>query len=129
MIEDGSDIATELWETRHPAASSILSYPEGRAALAAARRARRLTAQSRKQALADFEDLQTELVVVGIDEALAREAGELADDLGLRGYDAVHLASAIGFGADATLITWDADLRDAARALGCPIAPVPARLR
>jgi len=128
VIEEGSDLATELWETQYPAASSILSYPEGRAALAAARRAGRLTARSHKQALADFEDLQSELGVVGIDETLAREAGELAEDLRLGGYDAVHLASAIGFGADATLITWDGDLRDAARALGCAVAPAPARL-
>jgi hypothetical protein len=32
--------------------------------------------------------------MVAIDERLAAQAGELADRLGLRGYDAVHLAIA-----------------------------------
>ncbi len=123
VIEDGSDLVAELWATRHRAASSILSYPEGRAALAAARRAGRLTASGYRRALKDFEAAQRELLLVGIDEPLARHAGELADDLGLRGYDAVHLATTIALGAHTTLITWDNDLRQAATRGGYAIAP------
>ena len=33
--------------------------------------------------------------VIGVDDPLARLAGELAETYGLRGYDAVHLASTI----------------------------------
>lgn len=125
VIEDGSELVAELWGTRLRAASSILSYPEGRAALAAARRAGRLTASGSQGALEDFEAAQSELLLVGIDAPLARHAGELADALGLRGYDAVHLASSLALGADTTLITWDKDLRRAATQSGCPIAPAP----
>jgi predicted nucleic acid-binding protein len=93
-------------------ASSILAYPENRVALAAARRGGRLTAREHARALADFEDLQGELVSIGVDEALARRAGSLADELRLRGYDAVHLATALELGDDdVALVTWDADLR------------------
>lgn len=123
VIEDGSELVAELWGTRHRAASSSLSYPEGRAALAAARRAGRLTANGYRRALEDFEAAQSELLLVGIDEPLARHAGELADDLGLRGYDAVHLASSLALGADTTLIAWDNDLRQAATRSGCAVAP------
>jgi hypothetical protein len=123
VIEDGSEVAAALWGTRHQAASSILSYPEGRAALAAARRAGRLTANRYRQALEDFEAAQSELLLIGVDERLARHAGELAGALALRGYDAVHLASSLALGAGSTLITWDDELRRAATRSGCAVAP------
>jgi hypothetical protein len=81
VVEDGSELAAELWGSAYPAASSILAYPEGRAALAAARRLIR-SGPSAQQALADFEDLHTDLATVGVDQELAVHAGELAEDLG-----------------------------------------------
>jgi uncharacterized protein len=116
-------MVAELWGTRLRAASSILCYPEGRAALAAARRGRRLGATEHGRARKEFESLQSELALVGIDGALARRAGELAEKLELRGYDAVHLASALALGADTTLVTWDKDLKRAAARSGCAVAP------
>jgi uncharacterized protein len=125
VIETGSELAAELWATRQRVASSLLSYPEGRAALAAARRAGRLNAGGYGRALAGFEATQAELVLVGIDDPLARHAGDLAHDLRLRGYDAVHLASVLALGTDTTLVTWDKDLGRAAMQSGCGIAPAP----
>lgn len=61
--------------------------------------------------------------MVGVDVALAREAGDLAEQLGLRGYDAVHLASALALGEPATVVTWDDELRRAAAGCGCATAP------
>jgi uncharacterized protein len=58
-----------------------------------------------------------------VDEQLAREAGDLAERFALRGYDAVHLASALSLGGPITLVTWDADLRNAAAQTGCALAP------
>jgi predicted nucleic acid-binding protein len=113
----------ELWGTPLRAASSILCYPEGRAALAAARRARRLSATGYGRAREEFESLQRELVLVGIDGSLARQAGELAEELELRGYDAVHLASALALGTDTTVVTWDEELKRAAAQSGCAVAP------
>jgi predicted nucleic acid-binding protein len=43
----------------------------------------------------------------------------------LRGYDAVHLASALALGADTTVVTWDKDLGRAALRSGCGLAPAP----
>jgi uncharacterized protein len=123
VVEDGSELAAALWATRHRVASSILAYPEGRAALAAARRAGRLDSGTYGRALEDFRATQAELVRVGVDEPLARHAGDLAEDLKLRGYDAVHLATALALGADTTLVTWDTDLARAARESGCGVAP------
>ncbi|MFI5009493.1 MAG: type II toxin-antitoxin system VapC family toxin [Solirubrobacterales bacterium] len=123
IVEPGSELVAELWGTQLRAASSILCYPEGRAALAAARRGRRLSAPGYDRAREEFESLHGELVLVGIDGLLARRAGELAEEHELRGYDAVHLASALALGADTTLITWNEDLKRAAAQRGCAIAP------
>lgn len=123
VVEGGSELVAELWATRHRAVSSILAYPEGRAALAAARWAGRLSANGHSRAREEFDSLQSELLVVGIDEPLARHAGQLAEDFALRGYDAVHLASALAAGGAPTLISWDQDLRRAAAESGCAVAP------
>ena len=64
------------------------------------------------------------LVIVGVDDALARRAGEIAEERALRGYDAVHLASALALGPGETiLVTWDRDFSDAAVGAGLAVAP------
>lgn len=123
IVEDGSELVAELWATPHPATSSILCYPEGRAALAAALRGGRLSPAVHRRVLKDFESLQGELSLIGIDTELARQAGHLAEQFSLRGYDAVHLASALSCSQVITLVSWDHDLRRAATANGCAIAP------
>jgi predicted nucleic acid-binding protein len=116
-------LAAELWASAYPAASSILNYPEGRAALASARRQGRLGEDEHAQALGAFEELQAELVTVGMDQNLALRAGEHAEDLGLRGYDAVHLATALELGdEEVVLVTWDRDLARATEQVGLGLA-------
>ena len=63
------------------------------------------------------------MAVIDVDVALADRAGDLAAEFGLRGYDAVHLASAMALGSQTTLVTWDADLARAALQLGLAVAP------
>jgi predicted nucleic acid-binding protein len=123
VVEDGSALAAELWGSAYPAASSILAYPEGRAALAAARRQDRLSENEHTQALAALEELHGGLVTIGVDSALARRAGQYAEKLGLRGYDAVHLATALELGDEETVIvTWDRALAAAAGQVGLGLA-------
>lgn len=112
----------ELWARGDRLASSVLCYPEGRAAIAAARRAACLTSNVCRRAVADFDASCSELYLVGIDEPLCRHAGALADELGLRGYDGVHLASALALGEDTIVVTWDNALARAALSIGCPVA-------
>jgi predicted nucleic acid-binding protein len=123
VVEDGSDLAAELWASAYPAASSLLSYPEGRAALAAARRQGRLGEAEHVQALTVFEELQGDLITVGVDSSLAHRAGGQVEELGLRGYDAVHLATALELGdEEVVLVTWDRDLARAAERVGLGLA-------
>ena len=74
--------------------------------------------------MAELDAVTAELVIVGVDEPLARRAGELADERALRGYDAVHLASALALGPGETILaTWDSDLSNAAVSAGLAVAP------
>lgn len=123
VAEDGSELAEEFWASAFPLASSILAYPEGRAALAAAHRGGRISREGHHRARTAFEGLFPRLASTAVDEGLSRLAGELAARFGLRGYDAVHLASALSCGdGEVTLVSWDEDLTRAARSAGLSVA-------
>jgi predicted nucleic acid-binding protein len=52
-------------------------------------------------------------------------AGEHAEDLGLRGYDAVHLATALELGdEEVVLVTWDRDLARSGERVGIGVAGI-----
>jgi hypothetical protein len=75
---------------------------------------------ARRLAASVLDALSAELVIVGVDEALAHCAGELADERGLRGHEAVH--SALGPG-ETIVVTGDRDLSNAAVGAGLAVAP------
>lgn len=126
--EPGSELATELWDRAEIVMSSQLVYPEARAAAAAAHRSGRVDARTLGRAVSRIDGLHEELTVIGLDRRLAYQAGALAQERGLRGYDAVHLASALSIDSDALVMaTWDDDLARATIASGCPVAPPPRR--
>lgn len=71
-----------------------------------------------------IDELCHELDMIGLDETLARAAGELAEHHGLRGYDAVHLASATTINhPELVLATWDRALASAAVAKKHTVVP------
>jgi predicted nucleic acid-binding protein len=122
--EPGTSVAIRLWDEAAVRLTSPLSYVECRAALAAARPAGRLPVRSATAAIRELAGHWRSLAVVPVDDALIENAGEMTDRLGLRGYDAVHLASAArALPGPVTMVTWDADLAAAAHALGLAIAP------
>ncbi|HEX9774994.1 MAG TPA: type II toxin-antitoxin system VapC family toxin [Actinomycetota bacterium] len=121
--EAGSAHAGALWDASDLVLTSMLSYAEARAALAAARRAKRLTAATLGQAKNALETRMREIELIEVTADVVRSAGDLAERHGLRGYDAVHLASALALGVeDVVLATWDRDLAHAGRQAGFAIA-------
>ena len=122
--EPGSDIAAELWDRAAVVASSQLVYPEARAAAASAHRGRRIDTRSLRDAARTIDGLCRELEVIGLDGALAHVAGDLAERHALRGYDAVHLASALAIDdPDLVMATWDRDLAAATAAQNRAVVP------
>lgn len=119
--ETGIETAHELWMTTDAAVSAELAYVEGRAALASARRSRRLNPVDHRSAREEFDGLWRQLEVVAITWALIVEAADLAESDGLRGYDAVHLAAALLVRAD-VIASADEQLCAAAVANGLAVA-------
>jgi uncharacterized protein len=97
--EDGSDRTALIWSSADAVASVSLIAVEARAAIAAAGRGRRLTTAQARDAVGELESLLRVLHVIAVTDELVSAAAELADDEGLRGYDAVHLAAALDIGA------------------------------
>ena len=125
IAEDGSELAAELWDRGDLRATSRIAYAEARAALASATRTRSLSASARATACDALDDRWEQLYRIDVSERLVRLAGDLAEEHGLRGYDAVHLASAVEAGADDALVvaTWDRELARAAVDRGLAVSP------
>lgn len=120
--EPGTEAVGMLWDEAHERTSSRLLYPETRAALAQAMRGGRLTTEPLSGLVVQFDALFTGMTHVELGAELAIAAGQLAEARGLRGYDAVHLASALAAGDDDLVFaTFDDRLRRAADAEGLAI--------
>ena len=74
-------------------ASSVVAYPEARAAFARRRRERTLTPRAFAAAKRALDGDWSTYVSVEVTADVARQAGELAERYRLRGFDSVHLAS------------------------------------
>lgn len=125
--EPGSDDAAALWDAADAVVSSRVAHAEVRAAIAAARRATRLTSDQSEDAKQLWDHLRAALRLVELSEVVAQHAGDLAEEHALSGFDAIHLASALLVNAEElVLTTWDARLSAATAATG--IATLPDRL-
>ncbi len=95
--EDGRDLVIAAVAAPNRSVTSTIAYPETRSALARKRREGALDTDQHRQAI---DDLARDWQVFGrldVTEPLAFLAGELTETYGLRGYDAVHLATAMAF--------------------------------
>lgn len=124
LTEDGSDLADSLWDSSNGVLSSRLTYPEVRAALAAAHRNHRLTDSDLLEAEAGWEAIWLRMRPIDLTEDVERHAGDLAGGHALRGADAVHLASALAVAeADLIVAVWDWRLHAACLAAGLSVVP------
>lgn len=125
VVEEESIEAAAVWDGSDLIVTSRLSYPEARAALAAACRAGRLSTSQLEDAKRALEERFQEIDLIEVTGQIAQFAGDLAEERGLRGYDAVHLASALAFDSEpVVLATWDRELAQAARATGLDLAGI-----
>ncbi len=110
-------------ETVH---TSRVAYAEFRGSIARARRDRRVLDIAYSEALADFENSWLTYSIKEVTEPLVHLAGDLAAKHFLRGFDAIHLASAVTLqqelGEPITFSASDDRLMEAARAEGLTAA-------
>lgn len=93
--EAGADRVEGLVERAEIVATSVVAYAEARAALARRHRENDFTASEYQGIVSELDASWQGYERLGVTEGLAREAGELAEEHALRGFDAVHLASAL----------------------------------
>jgi predicted nucleic acid-binding protein len=94
VIEPTSSACQRFWDDADTVVSCRLLYVEAAAALAQAQRMGRVTTPMHAASLRMLDDLWEQIDVIELDDALVRRAGVLTAQLALRGYDAVHCASA-----------------------------------
>jgi predicted nucleic acid-binding protein len=120
--EEDSAHVERMVEAADRVSSSRIAYAEIRAAFAAAWRAGRIAGQPYRGLVQAFDRDWRRYVRVSPSEAVIRLAGNLAEKHGLRGYDAVHLASALSLKnltrEDVSFSSRDRDLSNAASAEG-----------
>ena len=91
--ESGSEATRRLMAQASVASTSVVAYPEMRAALARLHRHGTLTPLDHDRIKRALDDDWPRLLTVGVTERLYRHAGDLAEKHALRGFDSLHLAS------------------------------------
>lgn len=120
IIEEPSTPACRrFWDDADAVVSCRLLYVEVAAALAQASRMERISQAEHARGLGLLDGLWAEIDVVEIDQALVEAASDVAHRMALRGYDAVHCASAqLLIAPDLVAASGDLKLLVAWRALG-----------
>jgi predicted nucleic acid-binding protein len=107
--------------------SSILVKVELVAAIAKVLRMNLFDPESANAMVSQFNEDSINLQIISVDHAVVRRAANLAWELQLRGYDAIHLASALvwreDLGEEIILATFDRQLWDAAHKVNLAVWP------
>lgn len=120
VFEQGSDQVHQKISRADMAGTSLITYPETLSAFS-----RNLSERSFNRRYYDlirraFEKDWRRIHVIDFTEPIARSAGKLIRQHGLRGFDAIHLATAMQFkswiSAPVTFLCFDDKLSEAARA-------------
>ena len=127
IAEAGSPEVEALIGGAQAVGTAVISRAEVAAALARAARVRVVTREAGAKALQAFSADWEHLVRLQLGEPLAARAAALAWEHGLRGYDAVHLASALvwseSLGETVAVATYDRELWRGAQASGLSAWP------
>jgi len=119
-----------IWDDADRRMSSRLTYVEAAAALAMAERQGRVSAGEYDGAWSNFVEIWPDVDVVDLTTELAATATGLARSLALRGYDAVHCASAAELNdPEMVAASGDARLLAAWRSLGVAVLDTNQRAR
>jgi len=112
-------------------ATSLVAYVESRAAFARARREARLSAQIYRRIEEAFATDWPRYISIEVTDLLVKDAGDLAVTRSLRGYDALHLASAVSLrqqvNTSVTFLAFDRALSLAAKRETLTLHPLGGR--
>jgi predicted nucleic acid-binding protein len=127
LAEAGSPSVDRLVVQASVLGTSLVSRVEVAAAIARAARMNALLAAEAEKALKTFRAQWADLIATPVTQSLVARADSLAWDYGLRGYEAVHLASALlwheALSEPVTLATFDRELWVAGQVVGLTVWP------
>ena len=110
-------------------ATSVVAYAEARAAFARLRRERPASGKRHRERVDQLDRDWDRYALVDLSAAVVRSAGERAEQHGLRGFDAIHLASALWLKSaqtdDLVFAAFDRTLTAGAKAAGLTITRQP----
>jgi uncharacterized protein len=123
--ESGSEDVFRLLDSSEAAATSIVAYAESRAAFSRRFREKAIKKAAYHRLVEVFNRDWNQYAIVNTSKELAFLAGDLAVKHGLRGFDAIHLASALLLTQDTGMpirfSCYDSKLNDAAGSEGLVI--------
>lgn len=93
--EEGSSEINELVQFSKIVATSLVAYAESRAAFARRYREKAFKSDDYRYLILNFNQDWNNYLSLRVTDELVRFAGDLAEKHGLRGFDAIHLASSI----------------------------------
>lgn len=94
IAEPGSPVSTRLWKDAHEVISTRLLVVEAAAALVQSERIGRTSVTALADHLEEARLIIADATLLDVTTTVINRAAELAVTRGLRGYDAVHLATA-----------------------------------
>jgi predicted nucleic acid-binding protein len=128
VAEKGSVDVARLLAQADIVGTSLISRAELSAALAKAARIKLLSGKEAAEALQVFRAEWGDWIRILLTETIVAQADALSWEHSLRGYDAVHLATALFWqetlGEPLTLVTYDRQLWEAARKSKLRVFPV-----
>jgi len=93
--EEESSRVADLVRSSKVTGTSLIAYTEARAAFARRFRENAFTLREYKRLTSSFDEDWDNYLIVRVTKELVRQAGDLAEKHGLRGFDAIHLSSAV----------------------------------
>jgi predicted nucleic acid-binding protein len=131
LAEAGSPEVARLIADSTAVGTSLISRAEVAAAIARSVRAGGIPRKAGEKALRALGAQWADLMALPMTAPLVARAGELAWTYGLRGYDAIHLSSALlwqdDLGEPVVVATFDRELREAASQAGMQTWPAGLR--
>ncbi len=123
LIEpDGDGIASAVHVNQQWLFTTIVTYAETLSTLARALREKRITRANYNRQMRAFQSDWDALHVIDLTPVVLGRARGLVERHGLRGFDAIHLCSALWIGSP-DFACFDVRLRDAAAAEGLTLLP------
>ncbi|MHB1253786.1 MAG: type II toxin-antitoxin system VapC family toxin [Candidatus Humimicrobiaceae bacterium] len=116
--ETGSEEVREIFDLSDILATSNIAYVETISVFTRINNEKKLSDSDYKNIISNFKKDWEDLFVLKIDNTIIKTAGQFIESYKIKGYDSVHLASAVIFGQRINKIInfccWDKKLNEAA---------------